>query len=260
MARWLTRKLRGAMHAMGFDVVRHRAADAALGKVPSDLGERTRRIWAEVRPFTMTSPERVDALVGAVEYLVGNGIEGAFVECGVWKGGSAMAMALTLRELGEPGRDLHLFDTFEGMVPPTEADVAATGEPAAAALARRKPGEEGSIWCRAGLDEVRSNMASTGHPAERLHFVRGRVEETLPAEAPETIALLRLDTDWYESTRHELTHLFPRLVPGGVLIVDDYGHWMGQRRAVDEYVAATGVRLLLTRVDGAGRMAVKVGS
>ena len=98
-----------------------------------------------------------------------------------------------------------------------------------------------------------------GYPAERIHFVQGKVEETIPRVLPERIALLRLDTDWYESTRHELIHLYPKLCAGGVLVLDDYGHWQGSRKAVDEWMAQTGTRMLLNRVDYTGRIAVKVG-
>jgi hypothetical protein len=104
-----------------------------------------------------------------------------------------------------------------------------------------------SVWARSPLDEVRRNLLATGYPADRVRFVVGRVEDTLPDQAPESIALLRLDTDWYASTRHELVHLFPRLAVGGVLLIDDYGHWQGARQAVDEYLAQTGARLLLQR-------------
>ena len=104
---------------------------------------------------------------------------------------------------------------------------------------------------------VRELVLSTGYPAERLHLVHGPVEETLPARAPEEIALLRLDTDWYESTRHELVHLYPRLADGGVLIIDDYGHWEGARRAVDEYFATEAPSLMLNRVDYTARIAIK---
>ena len=113
-------------------------------------------------------------------------------------------------------------------------------------------------WSYASIEEVQRNMWSTGYPKERMHFVKGPVESTIPEHAPEQIALLRLDTDFYESTRHELEHLFPRLVKGGVLILDDYGHWEGQRAAVDEYCKKKGIHLLLTRVDYTGRVAVKV--
>ena len=101
---------------------------------------------------------------------------------------------------------------------------------------------------------MRRTVAATGYPMDRERFVPGPVEETLPAAAPETIALLRLDTDWYESTRHELVHLFPRLRPGGVLIVDDYGHWSGAKHSVDEYFSGTGQHILLNRIDYTGRM------
>ncbi len=104
---------------------------------------------------------------------------------------------------------------------------------------------------------VRETIDSAGYPSERVHFVRGQVEDTVPEQAPERIALLRLDTDWYESTRHELLHLYPRLASGGVLIVDDYGHWDGCRRAVDEYFSTEAEPVLLSRIDYTGRLAVK---
>jgi len=231
--------------------------DPARPALP-DLAPLTIAIIGQVRPFTMTSPERIAALCGAVEYVARGGIAGAFVECGVWRGGSCMAAALTLLRLGRSDVDLYLFDTFTGMTAPTDADrLALTGESAAAVLARsdRRTSDE---WAYASREEVRRNLALTRYPVERLHLVQGRVEDTVPAQAPERISLLRLDTDWYESTRHELVHLFPRLAVGGVLIIDDYGHWAGARRAVDEYIAEHRLRLLLSRIDYTGRIAVKL--
>lgn len=231
------------------------------GAVPPalpDVSPAANAVIQRVRPFTMTSPERIAALCGAVEYVVRCGIPGAFVECGVWRGGSSMAAALTLQQLGKTDLDLYLFDTFAGMPPPTDADkVALTGEPAAAVLARsdRLTSYE---WAYAPLDDVRRNLAGTGYPPERVRLVVGKVEDTVPAHAPDPICILRLDTDWYESTRHELVHLFPRLAVGGVLIVDDYGHWSGARQAVDEYLAEQRVRMLLNRIDYTGRIGVKL--
>jgi hypothetical protein len=158
-------------------------------------------------------------------------------------------------ELGERRR-LHLFDTFSGMPSPTDVDRDLTGT-AAARLLAAEDRATGSTWAASPLADVQRNLLGTGYPAELVEFVAGRVEETLPTRAPERIAVLRLDTDWYESTRHELEHLYPRLAAGGVLIVDDYGHWQGARRAVDEYLAATGARLFLSRIDYTGRLAVK---
>ena len=209
-------------------------------------------IWHQVSPFTLTSPERVQALVDSVRYLERHQVPGAFVECGVWRGGSMMAAALALS--GASKREFFLFDTYEGMPPPSDVDIDYKGNAAERLL--NDPSLAGDITAVAHLDEVRRNMASTKYPESQIHYIEGKVEDTIPAMAPDQIALLRLDTDWYESTRHELEHLFPRLVSGGVLIVDDYGHWKGARQAVDEYLDSTGIRLLLCRIDFTGRIAV----
>lgn len=224
--------------------------------LPPDIDDDARAIIETVLPFSMTSPERILALRDAVRHVCRHGIDGDIVECGVWRGGSMMAAALTMLECGARRR-IHLFDTFEGMPPPAAADRDLTGVSAATLLAAEQR-ESGDTWAYSPLDQVRANLRSTGYPAELVRFVPGRVEETIPEAAPERIAVLRLDTDWYESTRHELEHLYPRLAVGGVLIVDDYGHWQGARRAVDEYLAASGARLLLSRIDYTGRMAVKI--
>lgn len=220
-----------------------------------------RRIVERALPYTLTGVARLQALIDAVRYCVRRDVPGALVECGVWRGGSVLAMILTLQELGAGDRDIHLYDTFEGMTEPTEHDVSPHDQPALQTWreARRRGARPWSGLFEPQLvDEaaVRETLIATGYPAGRLHFVRGAVEETLPDHAPERLALLRLDTDWYESTRHELVHLYPRLSQGGVLIVDDYGHWEGCRRAVDEYFAAEPP--LLARIDYSGRMAVKV--
>jgi O-methyltransferase len=209
--------------------------------------------------YTMTSPEAIIVLAHAVRHVVANEIPGAFVECGVWKGGSMMAVARTLLNLGRDDRALYLFDTFEGMSEPTRDDVRWTGEPASDLLAHEMKDERSCIWAWAPLLAVQQAVHSVGYPPENIHFVEGKVEETIPREAPEQIALLRLDTDWYESTRHELTHLYPRLAVGGVLIIDDYGWWRGARKATDEYFQAHPPAPLLVRIDDAGRrIAVKL--
>jgi hypothetical protein len=207
-----------------------------------------------VREWTMTSHSRVFALIVAVRYVVDEGVPGSFVECGVWRGGSMQAIALTLLDRGVRDRDLHLFDTFEGMPPPTDEDRRLEGPPARELLESRP--QTDNIWAIADLEDVRRGMAGTRYPGERIHYHPGRVQDTVPAHAPEPIALLRLDTDWYASTKHELTHLYDRLAPGGVLIIDDYDYWEGSRQATDEFVAESGARLLLVPVDSA-RVAVK---
>lgn len=111
---------------------------------------------------------------------------------------------------------------------------------------------------RVPLEAVKRVVLGTGYDEQNVVFVKGKIEETVPAQVPERIALLRLDTDWYESTRHELVHLFPRLVRGGVLIIDDYGHWQGARKATDEYFRENGISLLLNRIDFSARIGIKL--
>ena len=207
----------------------------------------------------MTSVERLLALIDAVRHCHLRGIAGDLAECGVWRGGSVLAMILTLQDVGADPRHIHLFDTFEGMTKPTAADTSTMDRSALeewdATAGRPYP----ELFDREAFNEaaVRETLLATGYPADHLHFVRGDVAATIPAAAPEELALLRLDTDWYESTRHELVHLYPRLREGGVLIVDDYGHWEGCRRAVDEYFSTEAEPVLLSRVDYTARMAVK---
>jgi len=204
----------------------------------------------------MTSPARLTALCRALEYVAANEIAGSIVECGVWRGGSMMAVADTLRRLRSHDRDLYLFDTFSGMPPPQECDRRYDGVPAAALLQETDRNTD-DVWALCHLEKVRSAMQRIAYDPGRIHFVKGMIEDTVPRQAPDTIALLRLDTDWYESTRHELVHLFPRLAVGGVLIIDDYGFWQGSRRAVDEYLAENRIPLLLCPIDETGRICVK---
>jgi len=225
------------------------ATRAALRVLYPDFDRETVTLLRRVLPYTMTSPARIVAVCSAVKYVEANNIPGAFVECGVWKGGSSMAAALTFKT----PRPLFLFDTFQGMTDPTAADRhTASGQLAAAMLRDAQP--RAAIRCYSPLEEVKRNMDSTGYPPAQISYIKGKVEDTLPAAAPQQIAVLRLDTDWYESTRHELEHLYPRLSPGGVLVIDDYGYWAGARQAVDEYFRDS---LLLGRIDATGRVAVK---
>jgi hypothetical protein len=222
-----------------------------------DFSDLSNEICDAVRPYTMTSRERVNAVIDAVQYLVKNQIDGAMVECGVWKGGSAMAMALTLKKMGAEDRDLFLYDTFSGMPAPRDVDVSVSGHAAYEKFSETRISEDESHWCASSLEEVKKNVFMTGYPRDKFHFIKGKVENTIPNDIPREIALLRLDTDWYESTKHELTYLFPLLKVNGVLIIDDYGHWRGARKAVDEYVLENHLCILLNRIDYTGRIAVK---
>ena len=246
--------IRSFARTLGFDVIRH---DRNGIQPQCDISEANLKIFRSVQPYTMTSIERVNALIEAVRYVVKYGIEGDFAECGVWKGGSSMAMARTLQQISADTRHLHLYDTFSGMSSPTDEDVSVTGVPAEVKFSQTKTSEDSSDWCASSIKEVKANLFSTGYPENQLHFIQGKVEETIPGHLPDKLAILRLDTDWYESTKHEMVHLFPRLQNQGVLIVDDYGHWEGVRKAVDEYIAENNIRILLNRIDYTGRIGIK---
>lgn len=252
----LGRSARAALRPFGYELLRAPAgAGPGDGTEPlaPDLTAADVELFRSVQPYTLTSIERVVALREAVRAVVAAGTEGAMVECGVWRGGSMLVVARTLCELGATDRDLYLFDTFTTMPPPGTHDVDVFGHRMAdyyeEALAHPH-------YRYLPFEEVRALLVGTGYPEARLHFVPGMVEQTIPASAPASIALCRLDTDLYVSTAHEMRHLMPRLSEGAVLIVDDYGHLLGARKAVDEYLAEHRVPLLLSRIDWTGRLAV----
>jgi O-methyltransferase len=229
-------------------------------RCPDSYQDIAKEEWAMVeyaRPYTMTTPERMVYLMGAVKYIHTNHIPGAIVECGVWRGGSMMIVARTLLEIGDCTRDLFLFDTFEGMPPPSDSDCEFSGTSAEALLRSRPKTREDTIWAYAPLEDVDVNMRSTGYPRDKIHLIKGKVENTIPQSAPRSIALLRLDTDWYQSTLHELTHLYSRLVQQGVLIIDDYGWWQGARQAVDEFFERAAFKPMLGRIDNTARAVIK---
>jgi O-methyltransferase len=239
---------------------------ALLRKLRPPRPPRLDRVIPEISPaqaallerfsaYTMTSVERQWALVGAIDYLNANRIPGDIVECGVWRGGN-MLIAKELCKGAPLPRKFYLYDTFTGMAAPTGADVTMSGEPAEKTFRARERADY-TDWVYASLDDVRGNFRDAGLLDDAAVFVKGKVEDTLrdAANLPGAIALLRLDTDFYESTKAELETLYPRLVPGGVLIVDDYGHWQGARKAVDEYFRDA--HPLLIRIDYTARLMVK---
>jgi len=224
----------------------------------SDMEGDFIEIWENIKLFTMTSVERGYSLYKSVEYIVKNNIPGDFVECGVWKGGSCMLMAMALEKFGDRERKIYLYDTYEGMPKPTEEDIISwNGRSVLEKWEEDKSGKKDNFGSWAvGLDEVKENISRINYPRTNLIFVPGDVAETLKKVKPENISLLRLDTDWYASTVEELETLYPLLVEKGVLIIDDYGHFDGARKAVDEYFQNR--TILLNRIDYTGRISIKV--
>lgn len=240
--------------------VAKRVLKRALGINPPSLQQRFPEasdaelaILKRVAPYTMTSPERLWGLVKAIAYVSARKVPGDFVECGVWRGGSSMAAALAFKAAGDIRR-LWLYDTFEGMPAPTERDRKNLSGLDASREFRRRTDGEFSDWCRASLEDVQANLGSTGYTD--VEYIQGKVENTLPHHKPERISVLRLDTDWYDSTKIELQELWPRLSTGGVLILDDYGCWSGAKQAADEFFASQ-PPILMNRLDSDGRLILK---
>jgi hypothetical protein len=222
----------------------------------TNLEPEFQALYENCRQYTMTSWERLYALYKSVRYVVENKIPGDLVECGVWRGGSMKLAAHVLLSLGATDRTLFLYDTFEGMTQPdpsVDKDLSGNNAINDWSEAQRR----GVKWAYSPLDEVRETMAQVGYPMARIRLIKGPVEQTIPDTVPNKIALLRLDTDWYASTRHEMEHLYPLVSPEGVLILDDYGHYQGAARAVDEYFANQASKPLLQRVDYSCRAAIK---
>jgi O-methyltransferase len=238
---------------LGFKLIRRSKEEDVINPLKDiDADTDFQKVYAKIKAYTVVEPERCYALYHGVRYIIRNRIQGDFVECGVWKGGSVMLIAYTLMEAAITDRKIYLFDTFEGMVKPGEND----GAKEKAEWEKNKVNDQINNWCFSPLEEVQTNMATTGYPKENVIFIKGKVEETIPGTLPGKLALLRLDTDWYESTNHELNHLYPLLEKGGVLILDDYGAWPGARKAVDEYFADNG-HVYLNRLDFTGRLVIK---
>lgn len=214
-------------------------------------------LYEQCKDYTMTSVERMYSLYQSVEYIFKNNIAGDFVECGVWKGGSSLLIALMLKQYGMINRKLYLYDTFEGMSEPSELDKTISGQSAKELLNKEKKEDASSVWCYSSIDEVKKNLFSTGFPIENIVFIKGKVEDTLKQNLPGNLSLLRLDTDWYQSTKTELELLYPLLQKKGILIIDDFGHWDGAKRAVIEYFEKINSNTFLFRIDFTGRLIIK---
>jgi hypothetical protein len=167
-----------------------------------------------------------------------------------------MLAARILLKHSDTTRKLFLYDTFRGMSEPGEVDVSRRGEDAREYWKKAQKGQI-TDWCYSSVEEVKKNMLSTGYPGEQVVFVEGKVEDTIPGTVPDEISVLHLDTDWYQSTYHELVHLYPRLAANGIMIIDDYGLWRGARRAVDRYLQEQEAPIYLHRIDSAARLVVK---
>lgn len=240
----------------GFEIRRSRSVD---GLMPVELNSAEREIIKYVmnERLTMVSFERLCTTVMACKYALDQGIEGDFVECGVWRGGNAIAAA-EIFKLYKSNKSIWLFDTFKGMTAPTLSDFRLSDGNAAKARYNSGLKETHNEWCYASIEDVRRNFMNRGLTSNII-FVQGDVCQTLDRETvPNKICVLRLDTDWYDSTKKELDILYPKLSTGGCLIIDDYGHWSGSKKATDEYFQELKNRPFFQFTDRSGRAAVKI--
>jgi hypothetical protein len=259
MLKSIKNSIRGLIRKTGWELVKGSVWNNLLFGIPTDYDPAHTETFSKVKEYTMTNSERVVALCNAIDYLTKNNIEGDIVECGIWKGGSTMAAIDTLLRHNSTERDIYLYDTFEGMPAPSKHDVKKGGHHGAGMSAEelyKNSNPDDIIWCISTLDEVKQNIGKFDYPPDKIHYVKGMVEDTIPQTIPQKIALLRLDTNFYESTQHELKYLYPLMVPGGVIIMNDYGEWAGARKAIDEYIEANNIKILLNRIDKTGRVAV----
>jgi len=234
-----------------------RASDNDI-RMPVELNKEERGIISDVmsNKLTMVSYERIFATVMACKYVIDKDIEGDFVECGVWRGGNAIAAA-EIFKLHNSNKKVWLFDTFKGMTVPTDFDLQISNGKSAKNQYSANQKETHNQWCYASIQDVRNNFLKR-QLVQNIRFIEGDVCQTLITEdLPSAISILRLDTDWYESTKIELEVLYPKLLENGCLIIDDYGHWSGAKKATDEYFKKYGNRPFFQYIDYTGRLALK---
>ena len=212
--------------------------------------------------LTMVSPARLTDTVLAVKHIEINNIPGSFVECGTWRGGNAIAASLACNKYFK-NRNFYIYDTFTGMSEPDDrVDKSVFIGDTSKNVFNKHQELNFNSWCYASLDEVKENFKKAGLTLENITFIKGKVEDTLKIKSnlPEKISVLRLDTDWYDSTIVELEVLYPKLEIGGVLLIDDYGYWDGARKAVDDYFLRhdTPTRPFFAHSDFTGRIGIKV--
>lgn len=259
MKRLVKNVVQNLLTKFGYRIIRSNNSDYG---VPVEFEQRDIEIFRYVlsKKLTMVSLRQLIATIQACKYVVRNDIAGDFAECGVWRGGNALAAKFIFEAYGSK-RGVILFDTFAGMTEPTDWDKTRYDNKSAKEKFLERQKDNHNEWCYASLEEVEQNFKDAKVDLKDVKFVQGDVLKTLSIceNLPHKIAVLRLDIDWYESTRKEMEVLYPLLSRGGVLLIDDYGHWDGARKAIEEYFYDNSDyhKPLLQYTDYAGRMGVK---
>lgn len=207
--------------------------------VPGAFG----KLYQRVESYSMMSYARLKGIYTGACDVLDRGIAGDFVECGTARGGCAGLMALT-RKQRKASNQIWIFDTFEGLPPPSEGDPDYD-------LAKTREGT-----CRGEFDEVKGLLEKLDVFTD-IKMVKGLFQDTVAVSDVDAISLLHLDGDWYDSTKVCLDHLYDKVTPGGVIQIDDYGHWAGARKALHEFFDTRGIRVKLKYLDYTGRQFVK---
>ena len=248
--RVLRRSVQRLVNGFGYEIVRNQSAreQTQLQSIDPEFIE----LYENCQAFSSLGIGRLTDLYMAASYVIDRGVPGDCVECGVGMGGVGSLWASVLARASQD-RGLYLFDTYEGAPSPGAFDEFSGSSESARERWRRIKNQ--TDWTEFTVESIKSLIAASGFPAEQVHLVPGLVQDTIPEHAPEQISLLHLDTNYYDSTIHELRNLLPRLSKFGVLAIDDYGNLPGVKKAVDEYVADTNMKLFFT-THGTGRIAV----
>lgn len=206
----------------------------------------------KISKFSMCSPANHWAIIQSINHIKSLKLEGDLVECGVLEGGNLILYEY-LNKKNNLKKKIYAYDTFEGMSNPSIIDKDFKNNSAI------KIKKNNSKWCYAALETVKKNIISFNQNLNNFIFIKGDVSNTLndKKNLPKKISLLRLDTDFYKSTMKELKVLYPRLVKNGVLIIDDYGHWKGAKKAVDKYFNLKKNFIWFQRIDYASRLFIK---
>lgn len=257
-------KLKSAIMSLatqfGYNISKRKSIKAEILELVPEIKEYDLETIVIAKSISMQSIERLWSVVSAVKYVCANNIPGDFVECGVFLGGSGVAIGRTLdKYFPEQNRRILLFDTYEGMVEPGEFDYKANSDIHSSSFLSSNTKEDGkfNVWAYASEESVKHNLETLqNYPMDNFNLVKGDVARTLVQNDIKSVAFLRLDTDWYDSTKIELEVLWPKLSMGGVLIVDDVGHWAGARKAFEDFFQEDQKRLV-HRIDSTGRLLVK---
>ncbi len=233
-------KLIGRSFGLEVSVIRDKGQESFPGYVEDEF----KVLYKKYCHLSMVPWSGCYSVYRSIDYILKAKIEGDIVECGVWKAGCAAFMMEMLKNRGETGRSIWLYDTFEGMTVPGEKDKHFAGAKFAPDEFEKRE-KKGEKWSYAPLDLVKDTLSMTGYPDDKVEIVKGDVLQTLKTRTPKKIALLRLDTDWYDSTKMEMESLFPLLIKDGVFLCDDYGAWKGSYDAVHEYFEAQNIKMYL---------------